>query len=73
MIHNGYQIDLTRRRYGKRTFFTWINVKIGDVWQSSGDPLQKLMPSKKDLSEAIERAQAHQKAALQQAEINRTQ
>ena len=58
MKHYGYEIDLTRRRYGKATF-TWICVKLGDKWQSTGDPLQKIMPSRKDLDEAIKRAQVH--------------
>jgi predicted 3-demethylubiquinone-9 3-methyltransferase (glyoxalase superfamily) len=58
MKHKGYEIHFTRRRYG-RTTFTWVYVKFGASWQSTGDPLQKIMPSKKDLDEAIERAHAH--------------
>lgn len=54
MKHNGYEIDLTRRRYGKKTTFTWVSVKFGDKWLSAGDPLQKIMPSKKDLDAAIQ-------------------
>lgn len=48
-------MELTRRRYGKTTF-TWISVRIGNKWQSTGDPLQKILPSGKDFDEAIERA-----------------
>jgi hypothetical protein len=62
MIYKGYELYFTRRRYGK-TMFTWIYVKLGESWQSTGDPLQKIMPSKKDLDEAIDRAQAYRSAA----------
>lgn len=55
MFHNGYEIDFTRRRYGKQTF-TWINVRFGDKWQGSGDPVPKIMPSKADLAAAVESA-----------------
>ncbi len=58
MIQNGHEISFTRRRYGKATF-TWIYVKFGDRWQETGDPLQKIMPSKKDVEDAVSRAHAH--------------
>ncbi len=57
MIQNGHEICFTRRRYGKATF-TWISVKFGNKWQETGDPLQKIMPSKKDVENAIKRARA---------------
>jgi hypothetical protein len=65
MKHNDYELDLTRRRYGKKTTFTWISVKFGDKWHSAGDPLQKIMPSKKDLDEAVKRAQIYYMAEQQ--------
>ena len=55
MIVNGYEVELTRRRYGQTTF-TWIYVKFGNKWKSTGDPLQKIMPSRTDIEEAIKRA-----------------
>ncbi len=61
MQHNGHQIDFTRRRYGRNTF-TWIYVRFGDKWQSTGDPVRKIIPSKKDLDEAIKRAHANYRA-----------
>lgn len=60
MNHNGYEISFTRRRYGKTTF-TWTHVKIGDHWQETGDPLQKIQPSKTDIEAAIKRARRETK------------
>ncbi len=57
MTYDGHEISFTRRRYGKATF-VWIYVKFGADWQETGDPLQKIMPSKKDVEDAIKRAHA---------------
>lgn len=58
MQQNGYEICFTRRRYGRK-MFTWIYVRIGNKWQSTGDPLPKIMPSRIDIEEAIKRAQIY--------------
>ena len=55
MFQNGHEIDFTRRRYGKQTF-TWIAVRIAGIWQNSGDPVPKIMPSRTDIADAIKRA-----------------
>lgn len=51
----GYEASLTRRRYGNITY-TWIHFLINKKWQESGDPLPKIMPSRKDYAAALERA-----------------
>lgn len=58
MQQSGHEIYFERRRYG-RTTFTWIYVLISDKWQSTGDPLSKIMPSRSDIEEAIKRAHRH--------------
>ena len=58
-MHDGYKISLTRRRYGRNTTFTWVDVFIGGRWVSSGDPVQKIRPSKEDLSQFVETALRH--------------
>lgn len=65
MLFRGHILDFTRRRYGKSSYYTWIYVKIGEKWQSTGDPLPRRKPTDAELADAIERAYRHYEADRQ--------
>lgn len=54
MIDGRYPVSFTRRRYGSRNWFCWVDVYLENRWQSLGDPWNKFRPQDDEIRQVIE-------------------
>jgi hypothetical protein len=50
---HGTPIRLTRRKYGRGTWFCWLEVQLDGEWIDCGDPWPKRTPPAEEIHDAI--------------------